>query len=281
MLLGYSDLVIDRIIGDHLMNPWFDKVAVYGFTTFMLGLLFVWVHRRINDAQIYRVLAVSLGVNGAVVLFFGRNAYPHPLAALLFFASLFFTLSAVVAICTVFAVQRGPDFGLPESAVMDVDDHTPKRQIPFVVTTTLLVLFWLSVTAPFVLLDQLLGALTWALAGFMVMVVSTVAYALVPVTEVRETAFLTESAPPKEIEDIFAINGPVNNVEKMTVPLLSLSFWGFGMYFAANGARLAGDDFVGAVFLLLLGLSILLTEMARARRTGAADTPGDQQARNI
>lgn len=281
MFLGYAELIADRILGDHLSNPWFDKVSAIGFTLFMLGVLFYWVHRRVNDARIYYVISMGLGVNGLLILLFGRDPYPLPLAVLAFFASMFFWLAGVVAVLTVFAVQRAPELGIAESAILDADDRLPRMHVPFVCTITILILVWLSVSTPFMLLDQILGARTYALAAVMVVVVSVLAYELLPVTLVRETAFLGESAPPKELEDIFRVNGPVTAMERLTVPMVSVAFWGVGVYFASHGLTLGGDDFAGVVFLLFLGASIAMTEFARAKRGNAATVESDREARSL
>lgn len=282
MFLGYAELLADRILGDHLSNPWFDKVGAIGFTMFMLGLLFYWIHRRVNDARIYYVISLGVGVNGLMILLFGGDPYPHAIAILLFFTSLFFWLAGLVAVFTVLVVQRAPELGVAESAVVDPDEHLPRAHIPLVCTLLLLILLWLSVSTPFLLLDQILGMKTYALAAVMVVFVSVVAYELLPVTTVRETAFLGETAPPKELEDIFQVNGPVTAMEKLTVPMVSVAFWGVGVYFASNGLSTGGDDFAGAVFLLLLGISIVMTEYARAKRSSAAtNDAADREARSL
>lgn len=281
MFLGYAELTMDRILGDHLVNPWFDQVAAGGFTMFMLGLFFYWVHRRVNDAQIYYVISVGLGLNGLIILLFGRNPYPNPIAVLAFFTTLFFWLAGLVSVLTVLIVQRGGDLGIPESSIMDPDDHMPRPYIPLVCVVTILVLIWLSITTPFQLLDTVLGMGTYALGLVMVAFVSVVAYELLPVTIVRETAFLGETAPPKELEDIFRVNGAVTAMEKMTVPMVSVSFWGVGMYFASHGLDTTSNDFSGAVFLLLLGASIVFTEYARAKRSSVATIDTDRDTRSL
>lgn len=281
MFLGYAELIADRILGDHLSNPWFDKVGAIGFSMFMLGLLFYWIHRRVNDARIYYVISMGLGVNGLLILLFGGDPFPNPIAVLLFFTSLFFWLAGLVAVLTVLVVQRAPELGVAESAVLDPDERLPRMQVPFACTITLLILIWLTVSTPFMLLDQILGVKTYALSAVMVVFVSVVAYELLPVTTVRETAFLGESAPPKELEDIFSVNGPVSAMEKMTVPMVGVAFWGVGVYFASHGLDLGGEDSAGAVFLLFLGASIVMTEYARAKRSSAPTVESDREARSL
>jgi hypothetical protein len=267
MLLGFSELFNDRIINDNLFNPWFDMIAAYAFSTFMLGLFCLWINRRINDSEVYNVLAYGLIVNGGVMLMFGRDPFPHPFFVLVFFVSLFFCVAAFVAILTVMAVQRLPGWGVAETYVHDPDDHTVRWYLPWIITVGLLVLFWLTASAPFMILDRVLGtSLSWVLAVLFVCMVSVMGYGLLPMNYVRETALLGETAPPKELDDIFVFSGQASAMERMTLPIVAVAFWGVGVYFALHGFDMGTSDSTGAIFLLILGASILMTEYSRSKR---------------
>lgn len=263
-MVGFSDLPMDRIMLDGIVNPWYDVVPEYALSVILLGAFFTWIQARVNNSKIYEVLSNGLVINGAILLWWGKDPNPNPIVMVVYLLSTLAVVAAVAAIFTVLVVLYLPDLGLPEKWVQEPNDHRVRYFVPFLPTFFALIVFWLACMTPFVLFRKVLGDFQpWLVALLSVIGTSITAYGILPMHSVRETAFMGETTPPQELDDIFVSTGDAQSMEKFTVPLLTLAMWGVLLYFVAHGGDLATQDTFGLFFLIALGLSIVATEWSR------------------
>lgn len=267
-MLGFSDLLMDRIMVDRIYNPWFDQMNAIAYSLIVFGLFFLWFHRRINDSRLYNTLGISLAAVGILLTVFGRDPVPNPYATIAFLAALSACVAGLIAIFTTLMVQMLPEMGLDEKYVHDPDSHKVRWYLAPGMVLILYALIWMFWDFPIAIDAQLVGdSKSYLVEGLLVLMTSVIAYGLLPMSYVREVALMSETAPPMELDEIFTASGPARAFEKFTVPLVSVALLGVAIYLGMHGFQLEGEDSTGAIFLFFLAIAITLSERHRVRRS--------------
>lgn len=245
-----------------ITNPWYDRMAMMSFSLLAVGVLLMWIYRRVNDSRLYFQLSVTLLANGAFTLLFFRSPFPATLFYMVEATLAYLTFIYVTALLTTVLLKHLPDYGVEEKALFDPDTHVIRPWVVPGLSFILLVVLWFVFPGFFILEGFILGDfLPWLVLVGSLGLFTVAISPLIPYHQVRETALLGESAPPRELTDVLEATGPASRMEKIAAPVLCLTAWAI-LHMLASGSGSLGYLFL----FLLLGGSIARTEMSRARR---------------
>jgi len=266
----FGDMTINSIV-----NLWYEGLAPLALSMLILGLFLVWIHRRVSTSPVFGRLGELMVANGVVMLLFFRNKFPHPIILVLEIALAVGAAIYATAILADFLLIRMPEWGIPEKALFEPEDHRIKPWFVPTLAFTEIFLLWLIpgilgdkyyVSAFFRLESHLLGdLLSWFVMILIVALMSLCAFELLPYRRVRETALLGETAPPMELDNVFVVNGPVTKMELIATPTVVLTVWAVACFFTMEGKR-AGTSWFGLLLLVFLGASIARIEYQRWKR---------------
>ncbi len=124
----------------HFFYPFVANTLENTIMCVLLGLLVLWVYRRVNDAPLFLNIAISLFGLGAVLLLFYRTAFPNVLGMVAAGICLFCVLVNLSAILCVSSVQKLPYFGLDEKVLSDPGDGSVRPWVMYVVAAVLVLL---------------------------------------------------------------------------------------------------------------------------------------------
>jgi len=237
----------------------------------MMGLVVLWVYRRVNDASLFLNISVSLFALGAVNLLFFRTAFPHVLGLLGVAVSLFFVLVNLCTILCVASVQKLPYFGLDEKVLSDPQDGSVRPWVMYVVAALVVAIplkmeqdLWRFLSA---MTDNLVFVTLVVVAGVIVLT-GMVGNQLLPWRVLTEHPILGGGFM-RELAPIYTMPGPATRGEIMLVGMST-----FVAYLAVVFVfkeKVSGADFFGLFVVATLAFNIIRAELARSAKVGVVE----------
>lgn len=285
----YSDNFMDRLMLDHLTNPWFDTITPVALGLIMVGVFIFWLWFRINRCLPYGLLWSGLVLDGLVMVGFLKDKpFPSPLGIILTVMLLLLIVSASVALLVVFAVAQLPACGVEEAQLVQKNGLI-RFYLPIALAFVVYFLLWMFFAEPFIVFSVVskLGSFT---GGMVAILCGTLfsgigANLLVPYDEVLETTYFTEtSAPSHQIVSPFRRTGDAGIVERLCFPIMWVAGCAVVVFLSASAESREANWF-GVLLLVVLATSILMTELSRARARGefeealGVEVPGDAEAK--
>lgn len=276
----YSDNFMDRVMLDHLTNPWFDSVTPIALGMLMAGLFLFWIWLRINRSLPYGILSNALALNGLVLLGFLRDRpFPTPLGIILTLLLYLAAITAVVALVSVFSVSQLPAYGVDEKYLLQPNGLV-RIYVPVIASFVVFFLLWMFLAEPFIVfgvvtnLGSILGGLVAVLSGTFVS--GLAANFLVPYEELtEETTFFVEAQATHQLLSPFRRTGDAGLVERLCFPIMWVAACALVVFMSAT-AEVREANWFGVLLLVVLATSILMTELSRARARGDFDDTGLQ-----
>jgi len=278
---GYKQIAVHDSIASRLVNP-FDPGQFLQPGSFfypyvantpenfliclLMGILVLWVHRRVNDTSLFQNIAIGLFGLGLVLLAFFRTAFPTVLGLLALLTCLYVVVLNFAVVVCVAAVQKLPYFGLDEKVLSDPRDGSIRPWLPYAVAG-LLVLgpYWMVDDLSRVLLSLCgnIPFLAWVVLAGMVTLVGLVGNKILPWRVLTDHPILG-GGYMRELAPIFSMPGPATRGEVMLIGI-----GGFVAYlvilFLFKG-QVTGADMLGLFLVATVALNIIRAELARSAR---------------
>ena len=246
--------------------PWPDVGLPLALWCFFIGAMALWIYKRINTGAVYCLLGMGfLGFSIAMGGFF-RSGFPHHYGVTLAYFSLAFIFGGFASMGTMIAVDKLPNFGIKENALLHSVTGFPKRYISYVIGTVLVA----AVCIPLLLCTEI-GNFVLAefnhdndlfmmtSAGF-VLLVGTLGNLALPWKTMYDRPLLG-GGYMQALQPIFTLNGPATHSEMMYSIIGACAFFSI-MEFCVKGSFSAAD-FIGLLLIAGIGFSIINAEIHR------------------
>jgi hypothetical protein len=273
MPVRYSERFFDRVMIDHLVNPWFDGVVPFAMAFLMAALFAGWFFFRVNRSTPWGALVTSLGSIAVFMVLVLRDS-PNPAKGAMVVVPCLFVLvvASLTALLSSLAVKRLPFLGIDEKYLWNTKAGLVLFRIPLTLGCIFFFLAWLLITEPFTFLGAVTGL--GFIAGLAAVVIGGVlsgliAMFLIPYQDVEDTTriFFAEETPERELVDIFRVSGGAPPLERFAVPIIWVALVILVIFFSSSDEARADNGF-GVALLVGLALSIMFTEFSRAKSRG-------------
>jgi hypothetical protein len=253
-------------------NPWYPQALMIACWSGLVGLLLLWVHYRVNNAQVWRNLGYGFLAHGLVQLLFFRSKFPLLPGVVLEMAVLFVILTNLAVLIAVLAMEKLPYLGVEEK-YLQKGDGTPRPEFLYGLTAAVFILPAFFLKAPYYFFRAALGHSSFFYWLFVLAAAGAGgwwSFHLLPWKKLGEVALLGEDRPPMELEKVFAVTGPATRAEVVVMALGAfLGYAAFFFIFQGDKKRQAAD-YLGLILMSAIAFQIIHAELMRSQGLPAA-----------
>lgn len=261
--------------------PFSDSVWWFFIGAMVMGVLFLWVYRRVNDTEVFEHTGWTLVAFAMVMLIFFRGPFPNWFGMLLLTYLTLAVLVNLVTILAVAAVQKLPYMGVDEKLLADPRDGSVKPHVLYGLAVLIILGVYLFIP-PYG--DVARAALQyWPVQGSGTLLM----WGIVLPSFIFLTGFLAlhhlpwrlvpgqtvlGGGPLRELAPIFRMDGPAPRGEVVLVALATFLIFASSLFLLKGAGQVSGADVAGLMFMSALAFTIMRAELNRSKMNEQAHT---------
>lgn len=244
---------------------WPDKVESLGIWLIFLGVLLLWIYKRINVAKVYACMGTGLLGLGLSLMMGFQCAFPHVVYLLISYLSLGFFVAGIAGMLTVVLSNKLPYYGVKEKYLISSATGLPQRYLTFIIGSVILAIAWkfsFSV-GDFVFAEfQHNSDIFYRCGALLIVLVGVLGYACIPI-KTKYDGFSFNEEIITYVEPLLRINGPAKRKE-LLYSMIGVCLL-FFIVVTTVKQGIDSADFVGMMIISCICLAFVHAENSKSK----------------